>query len=179
MCAARNAQQSEVFELKARYEEQLANQTQQVELLVADVDKHAQAAMAAQKERDAAVARAVSGMQGNSAESRVSEGMAQLSTTIQGLEADVALKDKEIARLIGDCQRLQASRDTEVGRVMRQLSDLEHTLGEAEGEIMDLRQRVEACSDYDEVWCKPEQRCVRSRPVAHLVDGRSRSSFPS
>eukprot|EP00123_Amoebidium_parasiticum_P010230 comp19970_c0_seq1/m.24351 comp19970_c0_seq1/g.24351 ORF comp19970_c0_seq1/g.24351 comp19970_c0_seq1/m.24351 type:complete len:665 (-) comp19970_c0_seq1:461-2455(-) len=147
LVAARETAQGALFEARARYEEELASVHAQMELVSVDAERHAQNVLEISKQRDALLA------QLNQSEKAQRQPVQDTTTgpMVAALEAELAGKEREIGRLIGDCQRLQTAMATMQAQHQATTDELEEHIRECEAEMASQQAHIEGMADYHEV----------------------------
>ncbi|XP_041456465.1 homeobox protein cut-like 1 isoform X1 [Lytechinus variegatus] len=147
--------QSELFDIKAKYDEQGAAKSDEMELLMTDLERANQKVAASEK--------LIEGMKGQlqSANQSLHQAEQMQSApnveqaidilTRSSLEVELTAKEKEISQLVDDVQRLQASsnklRETTAARIQK----LEEELTARNTAFKKLEERLKGQSDYEEI----------------------------
>ena len=139
--SALDASQSELFNLKAKYDEETAAKHAELEMIVADLDRSNQLAETYQKEIESLkdqLAKQDDDAKRSDLESvSMSQSVDILSRT--SMELELAAKEKEIAQFVEDVQHLQSS-------MVRLRESTATTIANLEQELSDKSQK---CSEYE------------------------------
>ncbi|XP_053815701.1 homeobox protein cut-like 2 isoform X7 [Vidua chalybeata] len=167
--AALKATQTELLELRCKYDEEAASKADEVAMIMTNLEKANQRAEAAQREVEslreqlAAVNSSLSlaccsptGTTGD----KVNYSMCSGSR----LEAALAAKDREILRLLKDVQHLQSSLQELEESSATQIAELEGQLAAKNEAIEKLEEKLQAQADYEEI--KTELSILKAMKVA-------------
>ncbi|CAM9552113.1 unnamed protein product [Bubo scandiacus] len=162
--AALKATQTELLELRCKYDEEAASKADEVAMIMTNLEKANQRAEAAQREVEslreqlAAVnssLRLACCSPPGAAGDKVNYSMCSGSR----LEAALAAKDREILRLLKDVQHLQSSLQELEESSANQIAELEGQLAAKNEAIEKLEEKLQAQADYEEI--KTELRAYR------------------
>ncbi|XP_065830385.1 protein CASP-like [Oscarella lobularis] len=150
---ALNAAQSEVLDLKSKYDEDLAAKTSEVSIVITDLERSNHRALVAEKELELLQESVKMDQQAQREEALMSSSMqtsmASMSQTT--MELELAAKEREIAQLVSDVQRLQGAmtklKDGEANKVVV----LEERLGAQAAVIESLEGKLVEQQDYEEM----------------------------
>ncbi|NXP67511.1 CUX2 protein, partial [Chloropsis cyanopogon] len=167
--AALKATQTELLELRCKYDEEAASKADEVAMIMTNLEKANQRAEAAQREVEslreqlAAVNSSLrlaccspTGTTGD----KVNYSMCSGSR----LEAALAAKDREILRLLKDIQHLQSSLQELEESSANQIAELEGQLAAKNEAIEKLEEKLQAQADYEEI--KTELSILKAMKVA-------------
>ncbi|NXL28204.1 CUX2 protein, partial [Glaucidium brasilianum] len=167
--AALKATQTELLELRCKYDEEAASKADEVAMIMTNLEKANQRAEAAQREVEslreqlAAVNSSLRlaccsppGATGD----KVNYSMCSGSR----LEAALAAKDREILRLLKDVQHLQSSLQELEESSANQIAELEGQLAAKNEAIEKLEEKLQAQADYEEI--KTELSILKAMKVA-------------
>uniref|UniRef100_A0A8C9UD22 Homeobox protein cut-like n=1 Tax=Serinus canaria TaxID=9135 RepID=A0A8C9UD22_SERCA len=167
--AALKATQTELLELRCKYDEEAASKADEVAMIMTNLEKANQRAEAAQREVEslreqlAAVNSSLrlaccspTGTTGD----KVNYSMCSGSR----LEAALAAKDREILRLLKDVQHLQSSLQELEESSATQIAELEGQLAAKNEAIERLEEKLQAQADYEEI--KTELSILKAMKVA-------------
>ncbi|XP_058707372.1 homeobox protein cut-like 2 isoform X10 [Poecile atricapillus] len=167
--AALKATQTELLELRCKYDEEAASKADEVAMIMTNLEKANQRAEAAQREVEslreqlAAVNSSLrlaccspTGTTGD----KVNYSMCSGSR----LEAALAAKDREILRLLKDVQHLQSSLQELEESSANQIAELEGQLAAKNEAIEKLEEKLQAQADYEEI--KTELSILKAMKVA-------------
>uniref|UniRef100_A0A8C8RMY3 Homeobox protein cut-like n=1 Tax=Pelusios castaneus TaxID=367368 RepID=A0A8C8RMY3_9SAUR len=167
--AALKATQTELLDLRCKYDEEAASKADEVAMIVANLEKANQRAEAAQREVDSlreqlasvnsSIRLACCSPQGASGD----KGNYSLCSGPR-LEATLAAKDREILRLLKDIQQLQNSLQELEDSSANQIADLERQLTAKNEAIEKLEEKLQAQSDYEEI--KTELSILKAMKLA-------------
>ncbi|XP_039580660.1 homeobox protein cut-like 2 isoform X4 [Passer montanus] len=166
---ALKATQTELLELRCKYDEEAASKADEVAMIMTNLEKANQRAEAAQREVEslreqlAAVNSSLrlaccspTGTTGD----KVNYSMCSGSR----LEAALAAKDREILRLLKDVQHLQSSLQELEESSATQIAELEGQLAAKNEAIEKLEEKLQAQADYEEI--KTELSILKAMKVA-------------
>ncbi|KAM7050504.1 homeobox protein cut-like 2 isoform 1-T1 [Molossus nigricans] len=167
--SALKATQTELLELRRKYDEEAASKADEVGLIMTNLEKANQRAEAAQRE--------VESLREQLASVNSSIRLACCSPQGPGgdkvnfalcsgprLEAALASKDREILRLLKDVQHLQNSLQELEEASANQIADLERQLTAKSEAIEKLEEKLQAQSDYEEI--KTELSILKAMKLA-------------
>ncbi|XP_041503968.1 homeobox protein cut-like 2 isoform X2 [Microtus oregoni] len=167
--SALKATQTELLELRRKYDEEAAAKADEVGLIMTNLEKANQRAEAAQREVESlreqlasvnsSIRLACCSPQGPSGE--------KVSFTLCSgprLEAALASKDREILRLLKDAQQLRHSLQELEEVSANQIAELERQLAAKSEAIEKLQEKLEAQADYEEI--KTELSILRAMKLA-------------
>ncbi|XP_029426428.1 homeobox protein cut-like 2 isoform X2 [Nannospalax galili] len=167
--SALKATQTELLELRRKYDEEAASKADEVGLIVTNLEKANQRAEAAQREVESlreqlasvnsSIRLACCSPQGPSGE-KVSFALCSGPR----LEAALASKDREILRLLRDAQQLRHSLQELEEVSANQIADLERQLAAKSEAIEKLEEKLQAQADYEEI--KTELSILRAMKLA-------------
>ncbi|XP_053815700.1 homeobox protein cut-like 2 isoform X6 [Vidua chalybeata] len=168
--AALKATQTELLELRCKYDEEAASKADEVAMIMTNLEKANQRAEAAQREVEslreqlAAVNSSLSlaccSPTGTTGQDKVNYSMCSGSR----LEAALAAKDREILRLLKDVQHLQSSLQELEESSATQIAELEGQLAAKNEAIEKLEEKLQAQADYEEI--KTELSILKAMKVA-------------
>ncbi|NXX14423.1 CUX2 protein, partial [Podargus strigoides] len=166
---ALKATQTELLELRCKYDEEAASKADEVAMIMTNLEKANQRAEAAQREVEslreqlAAVnssLRLACCSPPGAAGDKVNYSMCSGSR----LEATLAAKDREILRLLKDVQHLQSSLQELEESSANQIAELEGQLAAKNEAIEKLEEKLQAQADYEEI--KTELSILKAMKVA-------------
>ncbi|XP_060049075.1 homeobox protein cut-like 2 isoform X2 [Erinaceus europaeus] len=167
--SALKATQTELLELRRKYDEEAASKADEVGLIMTNLEKANQRAEAAQREVESlreqlasvnsSIRLACCSPQGHGGD-KVSFALCSGPR----LEAALASKDREILRLLKDAQLLQSSLQELEEASTSQIADLEHQLAAKSEAIEKLEEKLQAQSDYEEI--KTELSILKAMKLA-------------
>ncbi|XP_064128268.1 homeobox protein cut-like 2 isoform X3 [Loxodonta africana] len=174
--SALKATQTELLELRRKYDEEAASKADEVGLIMTNLEKANQRAEAAQREVESlreqlasvnsSIRLACCSPQGPSGDK-----MSFALCSGPRLEAALASKDREILRLLKDVQHLQNSLQELEETSANQIADLERQLTAKSEAIEKLEEKLQAQSDYEEI--KTELSILKAMKLASSNCGLS------
>ncbi|KAM8816651.1 homeobox protein cut-like 2 isoform 2-T2 [Rhynchonycteris naso] len=177
--SALKATQTELLELRRKYDEEAASKADEVGLIMTNLEKANQRAEAAQREVESlreqlasvnsSIRLACCSPQGPGGVSMMGgpEEKDKVNFTLCSgprLEAALASKDREILRLLKDVQHLQNSLQELEEASASQIADLEQQLTAKSEAIEKLEEKLQAQSDYEEI--KTELSILKAMKLA-------------
>ncbi|XP_064889541.1 homeobox protein cut-like 2 isoform X6 [Columba livia] len=168
--AALKATQTELLELRCKYDEEAASKADEVAMIMTNLEKANQRAEAAQREVESlreqlaavnsSLRLACCSPTGAAGQDKVNYSMCSGSR----LEAALAAKDREILRLLKDVQHLQSSLQELEESSATQIAELEGQLAAKNEAIKKLEEKLQAQADYEEI--KTELSILKAMKVA-------------
>ncbi|KAM9281130.1 homeobox protein cut-like 2 [Morus bassanus] len=168
--AALKATQTELLELRCKYDEEAASKADEVAMIMTNLEKANQRAEAAQREVESlreqlaavnsSLRLACCSPPGAAGQDKVNYSMCSGSR----LEAALAAKDREILRLLKDIQHLQSSLQELEESSANQIAELEGQLAAKNEAIEKLEEKLQAQADYEEI--KTELSILKAMKVA-------------
>ncbi|XP_068064624.1 homeobox protein cut-like 2 isoform X2 [Anomalospiza imberbis] len=168
--AALKATQTELLELRCKYDEEAASKADEVAMIMTNLEKANQRAEAAQREVESlreqlaavnsSLRLACCSPTGTTGQDKVNYSMCSGSR----LEAALAAKDREILRLLKDVQHLQSSLQELEESSATQIAELEGQLAAKNEAIEKLEEKLQAQADYEEI--KTELSILKAMKVA-------------
>ncbi|XP_062999754.1 homeobox protein cut-like 2 [Elgaria multicarinata webbii] len=167
--SALKATQTELLDLRCKYDEEAASKTDEVAMIMTNLEKANQRAEAAQREVESLREQLAS----------VNSSLRLACCSPQGpsgdkvnyslcpgprLEAALAAKDREILRLLKEIQHLQNSMQEMEESSANQIADLERQLAAKNEAIEKLEEKLRAQSDYEEI--KTELSILKAMKLA-------------
>ncbi|XP_033747525.1 homeobox protein cut-like 1 isoform X3 [Pecten maximus] len=148
--------QQELFEVKSKYDETTSAKSDEMEMVMADLERANERAAATERQVEQLqqqLTKAVARDQTGAAESVASPNVEQAMDILQrsSLEVELAAKEKEIAQLVDDVQRLQASLNKLRESSANQVSKLEEELTLKNEAFRVLEEKMRSQGDYEEV----------------------------
>ncbi|KAF6277769.1 cut like homeobox 2 [Rhinolophus ferrumequinum] len=167
--SALKATQTELLELRRKYDQEAASKADEVGLIMTNLEKANQRAEAAQREVESLreqLASVNSSIRLACCSPQGPSGDKVNFTLCSGprLEAALASKDREILRLLKDMQHLQNSLQELEETSANQIADLERQLTAKSEAIEKLEEKLQAQSDYEEI--KTELSILKAMKLA-------------
>jgi homeobox protein cut-like len=154
--------QSELFDMKAKYDEATSAKSDEMDMLLLDCDRANERAAAAERQCDQMRQQLLTAAHAVQTESKTAPDMEHAIDILKcsSLEVELAAKEREVTQLVDDIQRLQATvnklRDTSTSQVAR----LEEDLAGKTRTLAILEEKLATQADYDEI--KREFRVLKS-----------------
>ncbi|XP_077995438.1 protein CASP-like [Glandiceps talaboti] len=162
--SALDSTQSELFDLKAKYDEQTAAKSDEMEMIMTDLERANQRAASAEKEIESMKVQLLSANEAlrQAEQMQKAPNMEQAIDilTRSSLEVELSAKEKEISQLVDDIQRLQATNAKLRDSTSSQVTKLEEQLAQKSTAFKRLEERMKSQSDYDEM--KKELNIMKS-----------------
>uniref|UniRef100_A0A452DZ46 Protein CASP n=1 Tax=Capra hircus TaxID=9925 RepID=A0A452DZ46_CAPHI len=174
---------TELFDLKTKYDEEITAKADEIEMIMTDLERANQRAEVAQREAETLREQLSSANHSLQLASQIQKApdveQAIEVLTRSSLEAELAAKEREIAQLVEDVQRLQANLSKLRENSASQISQLEQQLSAKNSTLKQLEEKLKGQADYEEV--KKELKCQlgpaqdASRPLEVLLLEKNRS----
>ncbi|EDL19308.1 cut-like 1 (Drosophila), isoform CRA_a [Mus musculus] len=160
---------TELFDLKTKYDEETtANfpRADEIEMIMTDLERANQRAEVAQREAETLREQLSSANHSLQLASQIQKApdVAIEVLTRSSLEVELAAKEREIAQLVEDVQRLQASLTKLRENSASQISQLEQQLNAKNSTLKQLEEKLKGQADYEEV--KKELNTLKSMEFA-------------
>ncbi|XP_050409044.1 homeobox protein cut-like 1 isoform X2 [Patella vulgata] len=169
--------QSELFEAKAKHDETSTAKSDEMEMVMADLERANERAAAAEREVEQLRIQFTSATrnQSEAEQTHQSSDMEQAIDILKrsNLEVELAAKEKEIAQLVEDVQRLQASLNKLRESTASQVSALEEELLSKTKALQVLEEKLRTQDDYEEV--KRELNVLKSIEFSSKEEGKGKS----
>ncbi|GAB1290281.1 Homeobox protein cut-like [Apodemus speciosus] len=159
---------TELFDLKTKYDEETTAKADEIEMIMTDLERANQRAEVAQREAETLREQLSSANHSLQLASQIQKApdveQAIEVLTRSSLEVELAAKEREIAQLVEDVQRLQASLTKLRENSASQISQLEQQLNAKNSTLKQLEEKLKGQADYEEV--KKELNTLRSMEFA-------------
>ncbi|KAM5229286.1 homeobox protein cut-like 1 isoform 6-T6 [Ctenodactylus gundi] len=159
---------TELFDLKTKYDEETTAKADEIEMIMTDLERANQRAEVAQREAETLREQLSSANNSLQLASQVQKApdmeQAIEVLTRSSLEVELAAKEREIAQLVEDVQRLQASLTKLRENSASQISQLEQQLSAKSSTLKQLEEKLKGQADYEEV--KKELNILKSMEFA-------------
>ncbi|BFZ04767.1 hypothetical protein BsWGS_07805 [Bradybaena similaris] len=164
---------SELFEVKAKYDEATSAKSDEMEIVIADLERANERATSAERQVERLKQQLALATENLIQQSK--EGLTQHTIASDqamdilnrsSLEVELATKEKEIAQLVEDVQRLQASLSKLRETTSAQVAKLEEELTTKNLAFRVLEDKLRTQEDYEEV--KRELRVLKSIEFANV-----------
>ncbi|XP_072834385.2 protein CASP isoform X9 [Pogona vitticeps] len=166
--------QTELFDLKTKYDEETTAKSDEIEMIMTDLERANQRAEVAQREAESLREQLSSANKSLQLATQIQKApdveQAIEVLTRSSLEVELAAKEREIAQLVEDVQRLQGSLTKLRENSTSQISQLEQQLTAKNSTLKQLEEKLKVQADYDEV--KKELNILKSMEFA-ASDGSS------
>ncbi|XP_064620194.1 homeobox protein cut-like 1 isoform X3 [Lineus longissimus] len=153
--SALDTTQSELFDLKSKYDEATSAKSDEMEMVMGDLERANERAAAAEREVEQLKHQLVSATQNlhQAEQMQQAPDMEQAIDILKrsSLEVELAAKEKEIAQLVEDVQRLQASVNKLRDVSSSQINKLEEELAAKNQAFKLLEEKLETQEDYEEM----------------------------
>ncbi|XP_066130559.1 homeobox protein cut-like 1 isoform X2 [Saccopteryx bilineata] len=157
---------TELFDLKTKYDEEITAKADEIEMIMTDLERANQRAEVAQREAETLREQLSSANHSLQLASQIQKApdVAIEVLTRSSLEVELAAKEREIAQLVEDVQRLQASLTKLRENSANQISQLEQQLSAKNSTLKQLEEKLKGQADYEEV--KKELNILKSMEFA-------------
>ncbi|XP_047694903.1 protein CASP isoform X4 [Prionailurus viverrinus] len=159
---------TELFDLKTKYDEEITAKADEIEMIMTDLERANQRAEVAQREAETLREQLSSANHSLQLASQIQKApdveQAIEVLTRSSLEVELAAKEREIAQLVEDVQRLQASLTKLRENSASQISQLEQQLSAKNSTLKQLEEKLKGQADYEEV--KKELSILKSMEFA-------------
>ncbi|XP_057621865.1 protein CASP isoform X6 [Chionomys nivalis] len=157
---------TELFDLKTKYDEETTAKADEIEMIMTDLERANQRAEVAQREAETLREQLSSASHSLQLASQIQKApdVAMEVLTRSSLEVELAAKEREIAQLVEDVQRLQASLTKLRENSASQISQLEQQLSAKNNTLKQLEEKLKGQADYEEV--KKELNTLKSMEFA-------------
>lgn len=148
-----NTAQTELLDLRCKYNQEMANKAEEVDAIMANLEKANQRAEMAQREVERLKEQLASATTGNChpAEGTSREKNEKGEVSPSQLEAALLAKDREILRLLENIQRLQFTLQEVQETSANQIIELERQLAYKTEAIERLEAKLQSQMDYEEI----------------------------
>ncbi|XP_027717642.1 protein CASP isoform X5 [Vombatus ursinus] len=159
---------TELFDLKTKYDEETTAKADEIEMIMTDLERANQRAEVAQREAETLREQLSSAHKSLQLATQIQKApdveQAIEVLTRSSLEVELAAKEREIAQLVEDVQRLQASLTKLRENSASQISQLEQQLSAKNSTLKQLEEKLKGQADYEEV--KKELNILKSMEFA-------------
>ncbi|XP_063090329.1 homeobox protein cut-like 1 isoform X7 [Cavia porcellus] len=157
---------TELFDLKTKYDEETTAKADEIEMIMTDLERANQRAEVAQREAETLREQLSSANHSLQLASQIQKApdVAIEVLTRSSLEVELAAKEREIAQLVEDVQRLQTSLTKLRENSASQISQLEQQLNAKNSTLKQLEEKLKGQADYEEV--KKELNILKSMEFA-------------
>uniref|UniRef100_A0A087XHM8 Homeobox protein cut-like n=1 Tax=Poecilia formosa TaxID=48698 RepID=A0A087XHM8_POEFO len=172
-----NTAQTELLELRCKYNQEMANKKAEVDAIVANLEKANQRAEMAQREVERLKEQLASGPAAVTGSCHPAEGATRVSLhqlLKTQVEAALLAKDREILRLLENIQRLQFTLQEVQETSSNQILELERQLAYKTEAIERLEAKLQSQIDYEEI--KTELSILKVMKLASANGSSSQSA---
>ncbi|KFQ99085.1 Homeobox protein cut-like 1, partial [Opisthocomus hoazin] len=159
---------TELFDLKTKYDEETTAKADEIEMIMTDLERANQRAEVAQREAETLREQLSSANKSLQLATQIQKApdveQAIEVLTRSSLEVELAAKEREIAQLVEDVQRLQGSLTKLRESSSSQISQLEQQLTAKNSTLKQLEEKLKGQADYEEV--KKELNILKSMEFA-------------
>ncbi|XP_069617416.1 protein CASP isoform X3 [Ranitomeya imitator] len=160
--------QAALFDLKTKYDEETSAKADEIEMIMTDLERANQRAEVAQREAEALKEQLSSASTSLHHASQTQKppdtDQATEGSDRSNMEVELTAKEREIAQLVEDVQRLQASLTKLRENSASQISQLEQQLNTKNGNLKQLEEKLKVQADYEEI--KKELNILKSMEFA-------------
>uniref|UniRef100_A0A8C3RWF5 Protein CASP n=1 Tax=Chelydra serpentina TaxID=8475 RepID=A0A8C3RWF5_CHESE len=150
---------TELFDLKTKYDEETTAKADEIEMIMTDLERANQRAEVAQREAETLREQLSSANKSLQLATQIQKApdveQAIEVLTRSSLEVELAAKEREIAQLVEDVQRLQGSLTKLRENSTSQISQLEQQLTAKNSTLKQLEEKLKTQADYEEDASKP------------------------
>ncbi|XP_062887648.1 protein CASP-like isoform X5 [Mobula hypostoma] len=147
--------QTELFDLKTKYDEESTAKADEIEMIMTDLERANQRAEVVQREAESLREQLSSANKSLQLATQIQKApdveQAIEVLTRSSLEVELTAKDREIMQLVEDVQRLQANLTKLRETSANQVSQLEQQLTAKNSTLKQLEEKLKEQSDYEEV----------------------------
>ncbi|XP_073257283.1 protein CASP-like [Porites lutea] len=152
--AALDSTQSELFDVKAKFDEMAAARSSEIEILEADVERANQRASSAERQVESLQEELLSTQNalqniGDVQRPNMTETIDALSRS--SLEHELAAKERQISQLVSDVQQLQVMQSRLKESGANEVSRLEDLLASKTTALQQMETKLDGQSDYEEI----------------------------
>ncbi|XP_074637527.1 protein CASP-like [Acropora palmata] len=148
--AALESTQSELFDVKAKFDEMAAARSTEIEILEADVERANQRASSAERQVESLREELLAAQNANDG---VRPNMLETIDAISraSLEQELAAKERQISQLVTDVQQLQVTQGKAKELATSEISRLEDLLASKTTALRELESKLEEQNNYEEI----------------------------
>ncbi|XP_018429077.1 PREDICTED: protein CASP [Nanorana parkeri] len=162
--AALDKSQTALFDLKAKYDEETSAKADEIEMIMTDLERANQRAEVVQREAED-LKEQLSSFNKSLQHAPQAQKPPDTEQTLEGaacssMEVELTAKEREIAQLVEDVQRLQASLTKLRENSATQITQLEQQLNTKNNTLKQLEEKLKGQADYEEI--KKELNILKS-----------------
>ncbi|KAF1388851.1 hypothetical protein PFLUV_G00067010 [Perca fluviatilis] len=174
-----NTAQTELLDLRCKYNQEMTNKAEEVDAIMASLEKANQRAEKAQREVDRLKEQLASGQRATTGNCHPAEGTSREKNEKgevlpSQLEATLLAKDREVLRLLENIQRLQFTLQEVQETSANQILELERQLAYKTEAIERLEAKLQSQMDYEEI--KTELSILKVMKLASANGSSSQDS---
>ncbi|KTG32919.1 hypothetical protein cypCar_00011373 [Cyprinus carpio] len=161
--------QTELFDLKTKYDEESTAKADEIDMVMTDLERANQRAEAAERELEALREQLASVNKSSQPPTRIdstpyTQDESGELVPRSSVEAELSAKEREMLQLVEDVQRLQASLSTLRESSAAQISQLQQQLKSQTDTLQHLEEKLQTQADYEEV-----KKELRSKAATFLL----------
>lgn len=152
--AALDSTQSELFDVKAKFDEVAAARSSEIEILEADVERANQRALSAERQVESLREELIAAQ--NALQNSGNEQRPNMSETIDAisrssLEHELAAKERQISQLVSDVQQSQVIQNRLKESTANEIARLEDQLASKTKALQQLEEKLDEQGNYEEI----------------------------
>lgn len=152
--AALDSTQSELFDVKAKFDEVAAARSSEIEILEADVERANQRALSAERQVESLREELIAAQ--NALQNSGNEQRPNMSETIDAisrssLEHELAAKERQISQLVSDVQQSQVIQNRLKESTTNEIARLEDQLASKTKALQQLEEKLDEQGNYEEI----------------------------
>lgn len=148
MRGALDATNSELFDMKSKYDDDMASRASEMELVVGDLDRMTEKAATLEKELENERIR-MAEMQSSPDSVPVQESMDAMA--VANLESEVAAKERELSQVLDDYRELQDAHAQMNASTTNRMSGYDAALETRAAELAELEGKLKGYGDYETI----------------------------
>lgn len=178
--AALDSTQSELFDVKAKFDEVAAARSSEIEILEADVERANQRALSAERQVESLREELIAAQ--NALQNSGNEQRPNMSETIDAisrssLEHELAAKERQISQLVSDVQQSQVIQNRLKESTTNEIARLEDQLASKTKALQQLEEKLDEQGNYEEI--KRELNILKSIEFSTSEESRDAEKMDS
>ncbi|XP_066018729.1 protein CASP-like [Pocillopora verrucosa] len=178
--AALDNTQSELFDVKAKFDEVAAARSSEIEILEADVERANQRALSAERQVESLREELIAAQ--NALQNSGNEQRPNMSETIDAisrssLEHELAAKERQISQLVSDVQQSQVIQNRLKESTANEIARLEDQLASKTKALQQLEEKLDEQGNYEEI--KRELNILKSIEFSTSEESRDAEKMDS
>lgn len=178
--AALDSTQSELFDVKAKFDEVAAARSSEIEILEADVERANQRALSAERQVESLREELIAAQ--NALQNSGNEQRPNMSETIDAisrssLEHELAAKERQISQLVSDVQQSQVIQNRLKESTANEIARLEDQLASKTKALQQLEEKLDEQGNYEEI--KRELNILKSVEFSTSEESRDAEKMDS